>query len=187
MMYSKIFLELNPQSDNTSAETTLIEQDNGVCYKADKNHGKTSSHLKTDISKKLMVQTNLSYMYSEQVYTCLHCLVCVSGECTNTNHVETCSKYKCAKCNKTLFSEHTFNKHQCNCPPKRYPCKICEKDYSQQSDVNKHMKTHVPIRNTFTCHWCACQFLTGKQLKLHMSKIMGIYNIRKHLQRDNWW
>ena len=33
MMYSKIFLELNPQSDNTSAETTLIEQDNGVCYK----------------------------------------------------------------------------------------------------------------------------------------------------------
>ena len=27
MMYSKIFLELNPQSDNTSAETTLTEED----------------------------------------------------------------------------------------------------------------------------------------------------------------
>ena len=28
-------------------------------------------------------------MYSKQVYTCPHCLVCVSGECTYTNHVET--------------------------------------------------------------------------------------------------
>ena len=57
MFYSKIFLELNPQSENTSAETTLIEQDNEVCYKADKNPGKTSSHSKTGITKNLMVQT----------------------------------------------------------------------------------------------------------------------------------
>ena len=81
MIYSKIFIELNPQSDNTSAETILIEQDNGVCYKADKNPRKTSLNWKTGISKKLMVQTHLSYMYSKQVYTCPHCLVCVSGKC----------------------------------------------------------------------------------------------------------
>ena len=173
MIYSKIFIELNPQSDNTSAETTLIEQDNGVCYKVDKNPRKTSSHSKKGISKKLMVQTHLSYMYSKQVYTCPHCLVCVSGKCRYTNHVQTCSKYKCAKCNKTFYSEHAFNKHQCNCPPKRYPCKICEKHYSQQSDVHKHMKTHAPIRNTFTCHWCACQFLTGKHLELHIEQKHG--------------
>ena len=55
MIYSKIFIELNPQNDNTSAETILIEQDNGVCYKADKNPRKTLSHSKTGISKKLMV------------------------------------------------------------------------------------------------------------------------------------
>ena len=138
-----------------------------------KNPGKTSSHSKTYISKKLMVQTNLSYMYSKQVYTCPCCLVCVSGECTYTNHVETCSKYKCAKCNKTLFSQHGFNNHRHNCPSKRYPCKICKKDYSQQSDVDKHMKTHAPIRNTFTCHWCTCQFLTGKQLDLHIEQRHG--------------
>ena len=43
-------------------------------------------------------------------------------------------------------------------------------DYSQQSDVHKHMKTHAPIRSTFTCHWCACQLLTGKQLELHIEQ-----------------
>ena len=112
-----------------------------------KTSGKTSSHLKTGIIKKLMVQTNLSCMSCKKVYTCPHCLVCVSGEYTYTNHVETFSKYKCAKCNKTFFSQDAFNKHQHNCPPKRYPCKICEQDYSQQSDVHKHMKTHAPIRN----------------------------------------
>ena len=95
MMYSKIFLELNPQNDNTSAETTLIEQHNEVCHKVDKNPEKTSSHSKTGISKKLMVQTDLPYMHSKQVYTCPHCLVCVSSEWTYTNHVETYSKYNC--------------------------------------------------------------------------------------------
>ena len=88
MIYSKIFIELNPENGNTSAETTLIEQDNGVCYKADKKPRKTSSHLQTGIRKKLMVQTHLSYMYSRKVYTCPHCLVCVSGKCTYTNHVK---------------------------------------------------------------------------------------------------
>ena len=52
-MSSKIFIELNPQSDNTSAETTVIKQHNGVCYKPDKNPGKASSHLKTGIIKKM--------------------------------------------------------------------------------------------------------------------------------------
>ena len=148
----------------------MIEQDNGVCYKGNKKPRKTSLHLKTGITKKLMVQTHLSYMFSKQVYTCPQCLVCVSGKCTYTNHVKTFSKYKCAKCNKTFFSQHTFNKHQCNYPPKRYQCKICKKDYSLQSDVHKHIKTHAPIRNTFTCHWCVCQFLTGKHLELHIEQ-----------------
>ena len=100
-MYSIIFIGLNPQSDNISAETTIIEQDNEVCYKPDENPGKASSHLKTGIIKKLMVQTNLSYMSCKKVYTCLCYFVCVSGKCIYTNHVETFSKCKCAKCNKT--------------------------------------------------------------------------------------
>ena len=33
------------------------------------------------------------------------------------------------------------------------------------------MKTHTLIRETFTCHWCGCQCLTGKQLELHIEQV----------------
>ena len=32
------------------------------------------------------------------------------------------------------------------------------------------MKTHALIRETFTCHWCRCQCLTGKQLQLYIEQ-----------------
>ena len=88
-------------------------------------------------------------------------------------HMENCSKCKCVICKKTFFSDRTFQKHKRNCPPKRYPCPICKKDYSRKSDTDKHMKTHAPVRNTFTCHWCRCQCLTGKQLDLHIEQKHG--------------
>ena len=48
--------------------------------------------------------------------------------------------------------------------------KFVKKDYSRQSDADKHMKTHALIRETFTCHWCGCQCLTGKQLQLYIEQ-----------------
>ena len=126
---------------------------------------------KLDLNPKMMQQTKLSFMYSKKVYTCSHCLICICGERMYRKHVEQCSKYKCTKCNKTFFSQTAFQKHLRNCPPKRYPCTICKKDYSRQSDTDKHMKTHAVIRETFTCHWCGCQCLTGKQLELHIEQV----------------
>ena len=38
-------------------------------------------------------------------------------------------------------------------------------------DTDKHMKTHVPIRETFTCHWCGCQCMTGKHLEIHIEQV----------------
>ena len=133
--------------------------------------GQSSSKSNIGINQKVLKQTNLSYMFSKKVYTCSHCLMSICGEYTYRKHVGTCSKYKCAKCNKTFFSESSFQKHRCNCPPKRYPCSICKKDYLRQSDTDKHMKKHVAIRETFTCHWCGCQCLTGKQLEMHVEQV----------------
>ena len=137
-----------------------------IYYKA----GQTSSKSNIDINAEVMKQSNLSYMYSNKVYSCSHCLMSICGENTYRKHVGNCSKYKCGKCNKTFFSESSFQKHRLNCPPKRYPCKICKKDYSRQSDADEHMKTHALIRETFTCHWCGCQCLTWKQLQLHIEQ-----------------
>ena len=110
-------------------------------------------------------------MYSNQVYTCQNCHVCITNHVKFMKHKKECSKYKCLKCKKTFYSEQTFNKHHHNCPPKRYPCPICKKTYSRQSDTNKHVKKHASVRSTFTCHWCACQCLTGKQLELHINEM----------------
>ena len=126
-------------------------------------HDKRSANK--GINEKLSVQTKLPFKHSKQVYTCSHCLVCIFGEVTYKKHMDNCSKYKCVICKKTFLSDRTFQKHKRNCPPKRYPCPICKKDYS--------MTTHLPIRNTFTCHWCGCQCVTGKQLDLHIEQKHG--------------
>ena len=152
---------------------TSAEQDNGDHSNEDKMHDKTSASANKGINEKLSVQTKLPFKHSKQVYTCSRCLVCICGEVIYKKHMENCSKYKCVICKKTFFSDRTFQKHKCNCSPKRYPCPICKKDYSRQSDTDKHMKTHAPVRNTFTCHWCGCQCLTGKQLDLHIEQKHG--------------
>ena len=126
-------------------------------------HDKRSANK--GINEKLSVQTKLPFKHSKQVYTCSRCLVCICGEVTYKKHMDNCSKYKCVICKKTFLSHRTFQKHKRNCPSKRYPCPICKKDYS--------MTTHLPIRNTFTCHWCGCQCLTGKQLDLHIEQKHG--------------
>ena len=126
-----------------------------------------------DEKEHVMTQTTLSFMCSKKVYTCPHCLICISGEIVYKKHVQHCSKYKCNICKKTFLSKSTFQKHFRNCPPKRYPCRICHKDYSRKSDTDKHMKTHAAVQKPFTCHWCACQCLTGKQLQLHIEQKHG--------------
>lgn len=162
------FVDISAENVNTSAE-----QDNDKHCEVDEICDKPSTSAKKGISEKLSVQSKLPFKHSKQVYTCSRCLVCICGETTYKKHMENCSKYKCVVCKKTFFSEHTFKKHKRNCPPKRYPCPICKKEYSRQSDTNKHMKTHNPIRDTFTCHWCGCQCLTGKQLELHIEQKHG--------------
>ena len=142
-----------------------------VVEQIDCKAGESSSKSNIHVNSKLMKQTNLSYMYSMKVYTCSRCTMSICGENTYRKHVGSCSKYKCTECNKTFLSDPSFQKHLRNCPPKRYPCRICKKDYSRQSDTDKHMKTHVPIRETFTCHWCGCQCLTGKQLEIHIEQV----------------
>ena len=122
------------------------------------------------INEHVMKQTTLSYMCLNKVYTCPHCLICISGEIVYRKHVQDCSKYKCKTCKKTFLSDSTFKKHLRNCPPKRYPCEICQKDYSRKCHTDKHMKTHATVPKPFICHWCGCQCLTGKQLELHIEQ-----------------
>ena len=167
ILHLSIFLEL---SDGNVRKSYKLEigQDIGqlIC-----EAGQSSSQSNIDLNLKVAKQTKLSFLYTQKVYTCSHCYMPICGKSAYNKHVESCSKYKCTKCKKTFFSDSSFQKHKRNCPPKRYPCTICKKDYSRQSDTDKHMKTHARMRETFTCHWCGCQCLTGKQLELHIEQL----------------
>ena len=122
------------------------------------------------LMKNYQFRPNCHLSIQNKFYACSCCLVFICGEVTYKKHMDNCSKNKCIICKKTFFSDRTFQKHKCNCPLKRYPCPICKKDYSRKSDTDKHMKTHVPIRDTFTCHWCGCHCLNGKQIDLHIEQ-----------------
>ena len=166
ILYLSIFLELSEENVNKSCEVGMSQYVGQVVC------GRQSSlKSNTDVNPQVTKQTKLSFMYSSKVYTCLRCSMPICGESTYNKHVESCSKFKCTKCKKTFLSESSFKKHRRNCPPKRYPCTICKKDYSRQSDADKHIKIHTLVRETFTCHWCGCQCLTGKQLELHIEQV----------------
>ena len=135
ILHLSIFLELNQGNVSKSHELPMRQVVGQIDYKA----GQSSSKSNIDVNLKMVKQTNLSYMYSMKVYTCSHCIMSICGENTYRKHVVSCSKYKCTKCNKTFLSDSSFQKHKRNCPPKRYPCSICEKDYSRQSDTDKHI------------------------------------------------
>ena len=141
ILHLSIFLEL---SDGNVRKSYKLEmgQDIGqlIC-----EAGQSSSQSNKVVNPKVAKQTKLSFMYAQKVYTCSCCHMPICGKSAYNKHVESCSKYKGTKCKKTFFSEPSFKKHRHNCPPKRYPCTICKKDYSRQSDTDKHMKTHALI------------------------------------------
>ena len=86
---------------------TRMRQDIG---QVDCKAGQSSSKLNIDLIPKVMKQTKLLSMYSQNVYTCSHCLISICGEHSYRKHVESCSAYKCSKCKKTFFSDVSFNK-----------------------------------------------------------------------------
>ena len=70
--------------------------------------GQMSSKSNIDINAEVMKQSNLSYMYSNKVYSCSHCLMSICGENTYRKHVRSCSKYKCVNAIKLSSVSHHF-------------------------------------------------------------------------------
>ena len=117
-----------------------------------------------------LIQKNIQEFFTpkEHVYTCKRCGIRIVGACDFHHHKSTCKH--CKVCKKTFFHEENFVKHYRNCPPKRFPCKQCKKTFSRPSDMKKHEKIHSSQDRHFTCHWCGCACLTGKQLNIHIEQ-----------------
>ena len=105
-----------------------------------------------------------------KMYVCENCNATDRGVGNYNSHKNICMKviFLLARKKKPNISSDVFNKHLPRCAPKCFPCTICHKRFSlENQDTNNHEKTHQ-VQKTFLCHLCACQFLTGKQLNMHI-------------------
>lgn len=58
--------------------------------------------------------------------------------------------------------------------PKKFPCLLCGRDFSNKSNLNRHHSiVHVAIRN-FECARCPKKFKLRQGLKTHMQRCHGV-------------
>lgn len=50
-----------------------------------------------------------------------------------------------------------------------YKCKFCERDYTAQGDLNKHLRIHLG-ENIYTCDECPKTFKYSAELRHHKSE-----------------
>ena len=132
------------------------------------NRPQGGSQTSTDIRNFFPVLYKPAPTHSK--YICKGCNQVFIGIVAFNNHSKQCEKETCTICKKTFFSAQTFRKHFRNCPPKRYPCPLCAKTYSRQSDVEKHTRSHEAVREQNKCHVCGMIFLCVSGLRAHAEK-----------------
>ena len=98
---------------------------------------------------------------------CSRCSQRFVGEAKLNEHLLECNRWLCKVCSKVFHSEENFEKHlRNNCPPKRFPCGKCGRDYSRQSDTTVHEKSCLG-KKPAQCEKCGVSFLTNNLLKTH--------------------
>ncbi len=76
-------------------------------------------------------------------------------------------------------STNTIDEHEIipikqNPHPKKFPCLLCGRDFSNKSNLNRHHSiVHVAIRN-FECVRCPKKFKLRQGLKTHMQRCHGV-------------
>ncbi|CAF0752452.1 unnamed protein product [Adineta steineri] len=76
-------------------------------------------------------------------------------------------------------STHTTDEHEIipvkpNPHPKKFPCLLCGRDFSNKSNLNRHHSiVHIAMRN-FECARCPKKFKLRQGLKTHMQRCHGV-------------
>ncbi|CAF1063215.1 unnamed protein product [Rotaria sordida] len=72
------------------------------------------------------------------------------------------------------IDEHEINAIKQNQNPKKFPCLLCGRDFSNKSNLNRHHSiVHVALRN-FECVRCPKKFKLRQGLKTHMQRCHGV-------------
>ncbi|XP_075044753.1 putative transcription factor Ovo-like 1 [Mixophyes fleayi] len=82
--------------------------------------------------------------------------------------------FRCSLCDKSFSYQRMLNRHmKCHSEVKRHQCEHCGKGFNDTFDLKRHVRTHTGVR-PYKCHLCDKAFTQRCSLESHLKKIHGI-------------
>ncbi|XP_053576019.1 putative transcription factor Ovo-like 1 [Bombina bombina] len=82
--------------------------------------------------------------------------------------------FRCALCDKSFSYQRMLNRHmKCHSEIKRHRCDHCGKGFNDTFDLKRHVRTHTGVR-PYKCHLCDKAFTQRCSLESHLKKIHGV-------------
>lgn len=116
-------------------------------------------------------------------FVCRTCNASFDERTEYKNHRKSCGeKYTCHTCSKVLFTKETLEQHIIRKHMQSPPCDICGKEFTCQTDLDRH-KNLTHASKTKICEHCGKSFFTENGLKFHVKythlKIENEYTKRR--------
>jgi hypothetical protein len=92
-------------------------------------------------------------------------------------------KFKCKICQKGFSLQRLLNRHmKCHSDVKRYLCTFCGKGFNDTFDLKRHTRTHTGVR-PYKCNLCEKSFTQRCSLESHCLKVHGVAHQYDYKQR----
>jgi len=83
------------------------------------------------------------------------------------SHLESIKDFQCIDCGKLFGSDRRLKKHVASVHLHVFPCTTCTKTFSRKSDLERHIKSHLGIKD-FQCIDCGKLFSEEWNLRQHV-------------------
>jgi len=93
------------------------------------------------------------------------------------------NKFRCKICQKAFSLQRLLNRHmKCHSNVKRYLCTFCGKGFNDTFDLKRHTRTHTGVR-PYKCNLCEKSFTQRCSLESHCLKVHGVAHQYDYKQR----
>ncbi|XP_014207602.1 uncharacterized protein LOC106638775 isoform X2 [Copidosoma floridanum] len=93
------------------------------------------------------------------------------------------NRFACRVCNKNFSLQRLLNRHmKCHSDVKRYLCTFCGKGFNDTFDLKRHTRTHTGVR-PYKCNLCEKSFTQRCSLESHCLKVHGVQHQYAYKER----
>ncbi|KAJ8979488.1 hypothetical protein NQ317_000364 [Molorchus minor] len=93
------------------------------------------------------------------------------------------TNFSCRICNKAFTLQRLLNRHmKCHSDIKRYLCTFCGKGFNDTFDLKRHTRTHTGVR-PYKCSLCEKSFTQRCSLESHCLKVHGVQHQYAYKER----